>query len=105
AGRYHGRDKMAGRNKDAVRKVKRIAQARYDERMKMLGIPRSEDISRALLNVIRNHRAQIVNTEVEKRVFSNMLALAADLLIDQGYSSAGVKEKFTRIIRRPKRPT
>lgn len=93
---------MAGRNKDNTRRVKRASQARYDERQRMLGVPRSEDVSRALLNAVRNHRAQIVNTDAEKRVLAELLAKAADILIDQGFDPKEIKGKLGRIIRSPK---
>lgn len=85
------------RNRETTRRVRRAAHKAYRERLRLRGTPRSDDLARAILAVIRGSHAHFVNIG-GRQVLSEMLKSAHDLLESKGFRSAEIKKAMAAML-------
>jgi hypothetical protein len=89
-----------GRNKDTVRRINKAAQRRYAAKQRDAFAPRSDDVARAILNVIRNERQDVAKAFPGGReVLLDVMTRASKSLLDRGFAPAEVRRKFAHVLR------
>lgn len=92
-------NKHKGRNPDNVRRINRAAQRKYSAKERSKRAPRADDVSRAVMNVIRNERDDIMKLPGGRKVLFALLDKARAALLDKGYDPAQVQRKFVHVLK------
>jgi hypothetical protein len=86
------------RNRENTRQVRRAAHAAYLERLRLRRSPRSDDLARAILAVIRESHAQIVNIGGGREVLIEVLRQTHDYLEARGFRREEVRRVLASLL-------
>lgn len=92
------------RNQVNVRRIGRAAQAKYIDRERQKGAPRSEDVARAIAFVLRNQREKVMSAANGRAAVLKLMELAVDTLMSRGFTKSEVLRKMSHLLK-PRRMT